>query len=99
MTYIQLLKSKLENKRYTAIFYDNNKVKKKTVHFGLKRGQTFIDHKDDAIKQAWIARHSVTGDWTKPDTASTLAYYLLWNKTTLSESYNDYLKKFNLKKY
>ena len=99
MTYIQLLKSKLENKRYTAIFFNKERKKIKTVHFGLKGGQTFIDHKDDDIKQAWIARHSVTGDWTKPDNPSSLAYHLLWTKPTISASYYDFLKKFNLKKY
>ena len=97
--YIQLNKSTKEGKRYTAIFFDENRKKIKSVSFGLKGGSTFIDHKDDDIKQAWIARHKITGDWTKPDTASSLAYHLLWNKPTLGTSYNDFLKKFNLKKY
>ena len=97
--YVQLKKSSKEDKRYTAIFFDNNRKKIKTVHFGLKNGSTYIDHKDEGIRDAWIARHSVTGDFTSPDTASSLAYHLLWNKTSLSVSYNAYLKKFNLKKY
>jgi hypothetical protein len=97
--YIQLNKSNLKDKRYTAIFFDNNRKKIKIVHFGLKNGSTYIDHKDEGIRDAWIARHSVTGDWTKPDTASSLAYHLLWNKPSVSASYNAYLKKFNLKKY
>ena len=97
--YIQLNKSNLKDKRYTAIFFDNNRKKIKTISFGLKGGNTFLEHKDDDIKHAWVARHSVTGDWTKPDTASSLAYHLLWSKPTLSASYNAYLKKFNLKKY
>ena len=75
------------------------KNKIKSVSFGLKGGNTFIEHKNTKTKDAWIARHSVTGDWTKPDTASSLAFHILWNKPTLSASYNDYLKKFNLKKY
>lgn len=99
MTYIQLLKSKVDGKKYTAIFYSDSRKKIKKTHFGLKGGSTYIDHKDDDIKQAWIARHSVTGDWTKPDTASSLAYHLLWSKPTLSASYNAYIKKFGLKKY
>jgi len=97
--YIQLLKSEKADKRFDAKFYDIEKKKIKTISFGLKGGNTFLEHKDDDIKHAWIARHSVTGDWKKPDTASSLAYHILWNKTTLSGSYNDYLKKFNLKKY
>jgi len=97
--YIQLLKSKKENKRFEAKFFDIDREKIKSVNFGLKGGNTFIEHKNTRTKDAWIARHRVTGDWTKPDTASSLAFHILWNKTTLSASYNDYLKKFNLKKY
>ena len=97
--YIQLLKSKKENKRFEAKFFDIDKEKIKSVNFGLKGGNTFIEHKNTKTKDAWIARHSVTGDWTKPDTASSLAFHILWNKPTLSASFNDYLKKFNLKKY
>ena len=97
--YIQLLKSKRRDKRFEAIFYDIDRKKIKSVSFGLKGGNTFIEHKNTKTKDAWIARHSVTGDWTKPDTASSLAFHILWNKPTLSASYNDYLKKFNLNKY
>ena len=97
--YIQLLKSNRENKRFEARFFDIDKNKIKSVNFGLKGGNTFIEHKNTKTKDAWIARHSVTGDWTKPDTASSLAFHILWNKPTLSASFNDYLKKFNLKKY
>ena len=97
--YIQLLKSNRENKRFEARFFDIDKNKIKSVNFGLKGGNTYIEHKNTKTKDAWIARHSVTGDWTKPDTASSLAFHILWNKPTLSASYNDYLKKFNLKKY
>ena len=97
--YIQLLKSNRENKRYEAKFFNIDREKIKSVSFGLKDGNTFIEHKNTKTKDAWVARHSVTGDWTRPDTASSLAYHFLWNKPTLSASYNDYLKKFNLLKY
>jgi len=97
--YIQLLKSKKENKRFDAKFFDIDRKKIKSVSFGLKGGNTFIEHKNTKTKDAWVARHSVTGDWTRPDTASSLAFHILWNKPSVSASYNDYLKKFNLKKY
>ena len=97
--YIQLLKSKREDKRFEAKFFDSNRKKIKSIQFGLKGGNTFIDHNDYKIKDAWIARHSVRGDFNNPLSASSLAYHILWNKTTLSSSYNDYLKKFNLLKY
>ena len=97
--YIQLLKSNREDKRLEAKFFDINRKKIKTVHFGLKSGNTYLEHKNTKTKDAWVARHSVTGDWTKPDTASSLAYHLLWNKPSLSASFNDFIKKFNLSKY
>lgn len=97
--YIQLLKSKKEDKRFEAKFFDINKKKLKSINFGLKNGSTFIDHKDTKIKDAWIARHQVRGTFNNPITPSSLAYHLLWNKPTLQASYDDYLKKFSLQKY
>ena len=97
--YIQLLKSKKEDKRFEAKFFNIDREKIKSVSFGLKGGNTFIDHKDTKTKDAWIARHQVRGTFNNPLTPSSLAYHLLWNKPTLSASYNDYLKKFNLLKY
>lgn len=99
MVYVQLNKSNKDDKRYKAIFYDNDKKKIKSVHFGSSVGSTYIDHKDDQTKDAWIARHSVRGTFQIPMTASSLSKNILWNKKTLKSSYEDYLKKFNLKKY
>lgn len=69
---------------------------KKTVHFGFKGGSTYIDHKDDKKKDAYIARHKVNENWKDPTTAGALARYILWNKKTLSESITDFKKRFNL---
>jgi len=97
--YVQINKATREGKKYTAIFYDNEKSKIRTVHFGADNSSTYLNHKNDDIKQAWIARHKVRGDFNNYMSASSLSYHLLWNKPTLSASYNDYLKKFGLKKY
>ena len=54
-----------KDKRYMAVFYDKEK-KVKTSHFGYaitddngkkKYGSTYIDHKNDELKDAYIARH------------------------------------------
>ncbi len=88
------------NKRYTAIFYDNDK-KVKTTHFGYKDkdgfGSTYIDHKNDDIKDAYIARHRVNEDFNNYMSAGSLSRYILWNKKTLRESITDYKQKFSLK--
>jgi len=100
MTYIQLLKSKVDGKKYTAFFYNDEERKKiKTVHFGAAGMSDFTKHKDEERKQRYIARHSANENWNDYMTAGSLSYHLLWSKPTLSASYNDYIKKFKLKKY
>jgi len=99
MTYIQLLKSKVDGKKYTAFFYDEERKKIKTVHFGAAGMSDFTKHKDEERKQRYIARHSANENWNDYMTAGSLSYHLLWSKPTLSASYNDYIKKFKLKKY
>ncbi len=44
--------SKIPNKRFYVIF--NNKK----IHFASKTGKTFIDHGNNQIKNAWLARHT-----------------------------------------
>lgn len=78
-------------KRYMATFSDGT-----ITHFGFKGGSTFIDHKDEKKKDAYIARHKVNEDWTDPIKAGTLARYILWNKPTLVASVKDYKKRFGL---
>ena len=99
MTYIQLLKSKVDGKKYTAIFYDEKRTKIKTLHFGAAGMSDFTKHKDVERKQRYIARHEKNENWNDYMTAGSLSYHLLWSKPTLSASYNDYIKKFKLKKY
>ena len=85
-----------QGKRYKAVFFDNNK-KVKTTHFGLDTGSTYIDHKDDDKKKAYIARHSKNNEnWNDYMSAGSLSFHILWNMKTLQASIKDYKKKFNL---
>ena len=70
--------------------------KKKKVHFGSKGSSTFIDHKDEKKKEAYLARHKVNENWNDPLTPGSLSRWILWNKTTLTGSIKNYKKKFNL---
>ena len=45
----------------------------KTVHFGARGGETFVDHGDQAKKEAWIARHKARENWADLQTAGALA--------------------------
>ena len=53
MKLVSVSKSERQEKRLKAIFEDP----KRTIHFGFKKGSTFIDHQDDAKRKAYIARH------------------------------------------
>jgi len=66
--------------------------KHKTVHFGSKTGQTFIDHNDEKKKRAWVARHSYSMKRANfnLDSPAMLSAILLWNKSSLEDSLQDY---------
>ena len=87
-----------------AIFYDNDKKKIKTVHFGAAgmnhytiynrtKGLNFANER----KRLYLQRHK--GEKGGKMTASTLSKMILWNKPTLQASINSYMNKYNLKKY
>lgn len=99
MVFVQLSKSNQEGKKYKAVFYDENRQKIKTTHFGAVGYQNFTQHKDEDRKQAYLARHKNNENWNDYKSAGSLSRHLLWNKPSLSASYNDYVKKFNLTKY
>ena len=99
MVYIKLSKSNIEGKKYTAIFYDDDRKKIKTSHFGSAGMSDYTKHKDDERKQRYLDRHRNNENWDDYMTPGSLSRFILWNKPTINASYNDYLKKFNLKKY
>ena len=82
-----------------AIFtYPDGKTK--TTHFGARGMSDYTKHGDKERMERYVDRHdNGREDWNDPTTAGALSRWILWNKPTLSASYNDYLKKFNLKKY
>jgi len=96
--YVQLTPSTQEGKKYTAVFYDENRNKVKTTHFGATGYTDFTLSGDENKKTNYLSRHGKE-DWTDPTKPATLARYILWNYKSKSKSYNDYIKKFNLKKY
>ena len=69
---------------------------RKKVHFGSKGSSTFIDHKDEKKKAAYLKRHKVNENWNNPMTAGALSRFILWNKESLTASISDFKKRFNL---
>jgi hypothetical protein len=92
---ISISNSEKPDKKLKAIFLMNN-GNNKTIHFGSKNSKTYLDHKDETIKSNYEKRHIVREDWNNPITAGSLSKHILWNKKTLTESINDYKKKFGL---
>lgn len=96
--YAELKQSTREEKKYMMIFYDENKNKIKTVHFGAFGMNDFIKTGDEDAKNRYLKRHKKNENWDKFDTAGSLSRWILWNKKTLKSSYDDYITKFKLKK-
>lgn len=100
MVFVQLKKATISGKKYTAVFYDEERKKIKTTHFGQAGANDFTSHGEDAEerKRLYLERHKKE-DWQDYKSAGSLAKHILWNKPSVSASYNDYLKKFKLSKY
>ncbi len=100
---MELRTSTRKGKKY--MIQHNNK----TTHFGQQgaRDFTLMNNKSNKfyepskevrenVKKNYQTRHKKDPINT-PFTAGSLAYYLLWNKPTLTASIRDYNKRFNVK--
>ena len=67
------------NKRYYVIYNERK------INFGSKHGHTYIDHRNNDIRRAWIARHSKIKNHNNQyvinlkTSASFWSYRLLWS--------------------
>jgi hypothetical protein len=98
MVRVFLFKSPKKDKKYRAVFYDDDDNKIKHTDFGAKGMSDFTIHKDEERKERFLNRfrkliEKHKDDQTKPITLSTM---VLWNKPTLKASWSDYKKHFNL---
>jgi len=96
--YIQLDKSNITTKKYKAIFYDKTRRKVLTVHFGQAGANDYTRSHDDEAKERYLNRHSKE-DWEDFTTAGSLSRWLLWEHKSMAKAYNEYIKRFGLKKY
>ena len=88
-------KSDKPDQKYYIINKDN-----KRVYFGAAGYSDFTQHKDEARRQRYVARHEKNESkyWNKSGigTASFWSRWLLWNLPTISASYQDIKKRFNI---
>ena len=89
-------KSNRDEKKMKAIFYlHTGGPKIKTIHFGQEGSSDYTKNKDENRKKAYLARHRKNENWEDPMTAGSLSRWILWNKTSLQASIDDYKKRFN----
>lgn len=91
---MRLEPSQRKDKKYQVVFDDG-----KRVSFGAKNYNdftTFPEDIRDERKKLYLQRHKKEG-WTDPKKPGTLARYILWNKPSLSASFEDYKNRFHLK--
>ena len=86
------LKCFLSSKKYYIITNDNKKV-----YFGAAGYSDFTIHKDEERKLRYIKRHN-NENWSKSgiNSAGFWSKHLLWNLPTISASYQDIKKRFNI---
>lgn len=94
--YVDIKKSSLKNKKWTAVFYDNAKTKVKTTHFGDNRYKDYTQGTSEEQKNAYINRHSKNEDWNDYMTAGSLSRYILWEYKDFDKSVRGYRKRFGL---
>jgi len=88
--------SKSKGKKLTAIFYDKDNKKIKTVHFGSAGMSDFTIHKDEDRKKRYLDRHRARENWNDPMSAGALSRFVLWNLPTRKASIADYKRRFKL---
>ena len=96
--YLKITKPKITGKKLTAIFYDDEKIPIKTVHFGAHGYDDYtVPPHDDDKKARYIKRHKVRENWDDPTTAGTLSRYILWSNKSITDAINNYYTRFILK--
>ncbi len=93
MKSVRIIKSSRSDKKYMAMF--NIDGKKKIVHFGQAGSDDYTITKDEEQKKRYRTRHKKDLETNDPTRAGYLAYNILWNKPTITESIADYKKRFN----
>jgi len=68
----------------------------KHIYFGQASASDFTHHKNEERKNRYILRHQKNEEWGKSgiDTAGFWSRWLLWNKPTIRESYEDIKNRF-----
>jgi len=94
---VSIKPSNLKDKKYTAVYYDNDK-KVKTIHFGAKGMNDYTLTGDKKARDSYRARHKKVFDKAQPMSASHLSYLILWGDSkSVVTNIKNYKKKYGFK--
>jgi hypothetical protein len=82
--------SQTGNYKYNALFVRGD-GSMKTVRFGDRRYQDFLQHGNTERRQNYLTRHRAREDWSDPETAGSLSRWILWGD---SKKLEDNIKAF-----
>lgn len=88
---VQFFHANDKKHKYVAVFDDGTHTS-----FGALGYEDFTQHNDPKRKHLYILRHWKHENWSDPKTAGALSRWILWNKPTLEESIQDYIKRFHM---
>ena len=98
IVFVKLSPATAKGKKMKMEFFNKDKKRIATRQFGQAGASDFTKHGDKARMTLYDNRHKAREDWDAPLTNGALSKWILWNKKTLSASFNDYMKKFKFKK-
>jgi hypothetical protein len=94
MKLVSISESTKPDKKMTAVFFNENTGRKRTIHFGSAGMDDYTLTKDKAQRQLYLERHAARENWDEPTTAGALSRWILWNKTSKTAAIADYKKRF-----
>tara|TARA_R110001606_G_scaffold83438_1_gene190488 strand:- start:4105 stop:4401 length:297 start_codon:yes stop_codon:yes gene_type:complete len=98
MVKIVVSKATAKNKKWKAVFFDDQGKKIKTTNFGDSRYKDYTQTGDKEKRRLYRERHRKdlkTGDYKR---AGFLSYHILWGPTAkVSSNISSYKKRFSLK--
>jgi hypothetical protein len=92
--FLKLSKAKDNKHKYIASFLNLDTNREINVPFGAYGMSDYTLHKNEERKKLYINRHQKNEDWNNPVSAGALSRFILWNKLTIKDSLEDYLKRF-----
>ena len=85
---VKLTKLTKGDKKFSAVFFDKEGKKLKTVRFGAKGYEDYTIHQDKERMRRYVDRHEKREDWTRAGkySAGWWSRWLLWSKPSFTDA-------------